>query len=153
MTCFVATSASAQDVEIIKYPALKQIIEKPEPKVKLINFWATWCAPCIKELPYFEAIHQDYDQVAVYLVSLDFIDQLENRLMPFLKKKDIHATVKVLNETDLDPIINDINPEWSGAIPATLIIAPYNKEKAFFEKAFQEGELEFEIKKYTDIKP
>ena len=61
--------------------------------VYVINFWATWCAPCVKELPYFEALleknsEKPFKQI---LVSLDDDKKLESRVLPFLKKNNVRA--------------------------------------------------------------
>ncbi len=107
----------------------------------IINFWATWCIPCIKELPYFEALSSKYknEKIKVLLVSLDFSNKIESRLIPFLKTNKITSQVVVLDDADANTWINAINPDWSGAIPATIV---YNKhKKAFFEKSFEQQEL------------
>ena len=99
----------------------------------LVNFWASWCEPCIKELPAFERIGKEYkdDKVKVLLVSLDFSKQIETRLVPFLEKNSIGSEVIVLNDADANKWIDRVEPSWTGSIPATLI---YNSEGRLFHE-------------------
>jgi len=68
----------------------------------LVNFWASWCTPCVSELPAFESIREEYrdEKLKVLLVSLDFPGQVDTRLMPFLEKNGIRSEVLVLNDPD-----------------------------------------------------
>lgn len=134
---FFGRFIQAQEVEVIKFPDLEKIISEQDGKVKVINFWATWCKPCIKELPYFEALQRQNEgqDLQVYLISFDDVENLENRVKPFIEKREISSTVKLLDETDYNAFIDKIDPSWSGAIPATLVISGKNR-------LFKEGELD-----------
>jgi len=100
------------------------IFQQKNDTTYVINFWATWCAPCVKELPYFEKLNQKYTdkKVKVILVSQDFSKQLEKKLKPFLEKNKLQSEVLVLIDPDANSWIDKVNPAWSGAIPATVII-------------------------------
>lgn len=137
MVLLAFSVASAQEVEVIKYPQLEKLIKQKDKKVKVINFWATWCAPCIKELPHFEALQKAYptEELEVFLISFDDVEKLDSKVKPFIRKRKINSTVKLLDETDYNAFIDKVDPRWSGAIPATLIIAANGKRK------FVEGEL------------
>lgn len=141
---FAAFESSAQDIEVIKYPDLAKLISAPSEKNKVINFWATWCRPCIKELPQFLELYEKYndENLELSLVSFDFVEDLENKLKPFVAKKNIEAKVYLLDETDYNAFIDKVDPSWSGAIPATLMIAKGNSRRKFIEKEFSEDELE-----------
>ena len=107
----------------------------------VVNFWASWCTPCVKELPAFERISKEFsgEKLKVLLVSLDFPSQVESRLMPFLEKNGISSEVLVLNDPDANRWIDKVDPGWSGSIPATLI---YNrKERIFHEGTYSYNEL------------
>lgn len=133
-------SLQAQSVEVIKFPELAKIISKPDKKVKVINFWATWCRPCIKELPYFEAAQKKRaDELQVYLISLDDVEKLESRVQPYVDRQNMSSTVKLLDETDYNAFIDKVDPAWSGAIPATLVI--FGDERRFVEGEMTEEEL------------
>ena len=129
---------SAQTVPSLNYTELKPLLNQRGDKIYVVNFWATWCAPCIKELPYFEVLNQRED-VEVLLVSLDFPKHKESRLLPFIKKNKLQSKVVLLNDADENYWINDIHPNWSGAIPATIV---YNNDKRdFYERSFTQNEL------------
>ncbi len=89
----------------------------------VINFWATWCKPCVQELPYFEQLHTAYNgkKVKVILVSLDFSRQLESKLLPFVQERQLKPEVIALIDSDYNAWIDRISPDWSGAIPVTIV--------------------------------
>lgn len=129
-------------VKVVDFNGLQPLLEKSNDTTYIINFWATWCAPCIKELPYFLQIHEKYAEkkVKILMISLDFERQIESRLIPFIKKHKVIPEVIVLSDPASNEWINKIDPSWSGSIPATLF---YNKDKRiFFEKEFTYAEIE-----------
>ncbi|MFK7935776.1 MAG: redoxin domain-containing protein [Saprospiraceae bacterium] len=102
----------------------------------VVNFWATWCKPCVAELPYFEKIVDEYqdEKVQVILVSLDFKKQLESKLLPFLAERKLQSEVVVLADGKYNNWIDKVDADWGGAIPATVI---YNAQKrSFFGEQF-----------------
>ncbi|MFT4534422.1 MAG: thiol-disulfide isomerase/thioredoxin [Saprospiraceae bacterium] len=112
----------------------------------VINFWATWCRPCIKELPYFEELNALYEGQAFkqILVSLDDPKKLESKVIPFLKKNKIESNVVLLADGKANSWIDKVESSWSGAIPITLILR--GNEKNFYEKEFHSTfELEEEM--------
>jgi len=119
---------------------LKPIFHQKNDTTYVINFWATWCAPCVKELPYFEMINQKYadKKVKVILVSLDFKKQLDTKLRAFLNEKNLQSEIVVLIDPDANSWVDQVNPEWSGAIPATVVYK--GSEQQFFEKSFDNQE-------------
>ena len=130
-------------VEVVKFDALEHLMTRDSQKIEVINFWATWCKPCIKELPFFQELHQNMaDQVAVTLISLDFVDVLESKVVPFVEKKQVTPKVLLLDEIDYNSWIDKVDPAWSGAIPATLIINHQNGKRKFFEGELAMGDLE-----------
>ena len=129
---------SAQTVPTLHYNELKPLLNQKGDDLYVVNFWATWCAPCIKELPYFEALNQRED-VEVLLVSLDFPKHKESRLLPFFKKNKLQSKLVLLDDADENYWINDIHPNWSGALPATLIYT--KKQRGFYEQSFTKEEL------------
>ena len=123
-------SVNAQDLITFKtYDELNTYIKENNSKPLVINFWATWCAPCVKELPYFEKLNQENQNVKVILVSLDFEKQVESKLIPFLKKKKIISTSIYLADKDYNSWLPKIDKNWSGSIPATVI---FNQDKKIF---------------------
>ncbi|MFD1063314.1 TlpA family protein disulfide reductase [Winogradskyella litorisediminis] len=144
------TSNENFSLAIYDYDGLKPLLSKDDGKVHVVNFWATWCAPCIKELPYFENINENYKNknVEVLLVSLDFPRQYQTKLLPFLEKRDIKSKVVCFDDVDQNRWIPAINEDWSGALPATII---YKGEKRkFYEQSFTQEALETELKQFLN---
>jgi thiol-disulfide isomerase/thioredoxin len=144
----ISCHVSAQEIKEIKYQDLEAIFASNESKVNVINFWATWCKPCIEEIPVFESITKEYGStdVTVSLVSMDFVSELEG-VKKFVAQKRLVSEVTLLNEPDYDTWINKVDQTWSGAIPATVIINTSTGEKKFFEKTMKQEELQAEIRK------
>lgn len=114
----------------------------------VINFWATWCGPCVKELPYFEALNAKYSNKAFkqILVSLDTPRKLESKVIPFISKNEIKSEVVLLADGKYNDWIDLIDPRWSGAIPITLILK--GEQKMFYEQEFHSmQEIEDELLK------
>ena len=138
-------------VEVVKFDALENLITRDSDKVEVINFWATWCKPCIKELPYFQSLHHNMaDKVEVTLISLDFVDVLDEKVIPFVVNHDMNVRVLLLDEIDYNSWIDRVDPTWSGAIPATLIINHKTGRRKFVEHELSEGEIEQMIKDISD---
>ena len=138
------------EVTSLDYNQLKPYLERKDDKTYVVNFWATWCAPCVKELPYFEKINKAYanQNVEVLLVSLDFPKQVDKKLIPFIKKRNLQSEVVLLDDTNENVWIPAINENWSGALPATLI---YNKNnRKFYEQSFTYEALENELKTFLN---
>lgn len=140
--------SSAQEVEIIKFTDLQEKMLYAEAPLTIFNFWATWCAPCIKELPYFEELESKNENIKVYLVSLDFKNQLD-KVKKFVIDKNLKPDVLFLDEKDPDTYMPKVSQEWSGAIPATLFVTDLGK-KFFHEKAFSKEELEETVNEYLN---
>jgi len=144
----VITLSSAQNVEVIKFNDLQEKMLNSDATLTVFNFWATWCAPCIKELPYFEEVGLKNEEVKIYLVNVDFSSQLD-RVKKFVGNKELKSEVLFLDEKDPDTYMSKVSAEWSGAIPATLFVTDLGK-KYFHEKAFKKEELEGYINKYLN---
>ena len=108
--------------------------------IVIVNFSATWCKPCITELPYFEQINAEMksEKFSVCLVKLDFNSKYKTSAVEFVRNKNLKSEVIHLNDTDPNKWINKIDSNWTGAIPATLI---YNNGKKVF---FREGEITYD---------
>ena len=139
-----STICLGQPAEIIKLADLQKLIEEKSQKVLIINFWASWCGPCVKELPFFEKITaQARPGVKVMLVSLDLdLDPNPEKVYKFISRKNLQSKVLLLDEKDPDSWISKIEKHWSGAIPATILINHETGKRKFIGKALNEGELE-----------
>ena len=149
---FELVNIENDSIPVVDYQGLKPLLHRTNDTTYVVNFWATWCAPCVKELPYFEALGDTYkdEKVKVILVSLDFKKQIETKLYPFVEKKQLKSDVVVLYDSDSNFWINDISDSWSGAIPATLVYK--NESRSFFEQSFHsQEELSDIIKPYLNL--
>ncbi|WP_052596833.1 TlpA disulfide reductase family protein [Aureispira sp. CCB-QB1] len=141
-------SGNGVSVGVYDYDHFKSYLEANNDTTYVINFWATWCKPCVEELPYFEQLYQNYrdKNVRLILVSLDFEDKIDSKLIPFMEQNQLKGEVLVLKQQGMNDWIDKINPTWSGALPATLI---YNqKKRAFFEQSFEYEALETQLKEF-----
>jgi thiol-disulfide isomerase/thioredoxin len=132
----------------LDFSELNEFLTKESDTTYVVNFWATWCRPCIKELPAFEKLTADYSdkKVKVLLVSLDFPDKIDSQVIPFIEKNEIQSQVLLLDDSDANNWIPKVSEKWSGAIPATLI---YNKNnRLFYERSFSFEELQGELTKF-----
>ncbi|WP_036383110.1 TlpA disulfide reductase family protein [Muricauda sp. MAR_2010_75] len=140
--------------EKVKFPiydfeGLEPLLHKEDDKTYVVNFWATWCKPCIAELPYFEKINAEQsDKVEVILVSLDMPSMWKSRLEPFVENRKLQSEVVILDDPKQNDWIPKVAEEWGGGIPATLI---YNKDKrSFYERGFTYEELNTELNKFLN---
>lgn len=132
---FMNSSVKAQDlIRFQTFEALQTYLSQSNNQPLVVNFWATWCAPCVKELPYFETLHQNNPNIKVITVSLDFEKQVESKLIPFLKKKKYSFITTYLAEKNYNDWIGKVDENWSGSIPATLII--FKEKHVFIEHEF-----------------
>ena len=146
---FLPVEAFSQQVKLLTVDELDRRVKQGRDTTYVVNFWATWCAPCIKELPHFEKLQQEKknDKLKVLLVSVDFKNRLEKSVVPFVKKRNLKNEVFLLDEKDEQEYIDRIDKSWSGAIPATLFVQG-NKRK-FIEKEFTYEDL---LKDYQNFK-
>lgn len=130
-------------IEVYDFENIRPFIEKENQKINVVNFWATWCAPCIAELPAFERLRAEDAEVEMTLISMDFANQIESRLIPYIQKNELQSEVIVLDDPDANTWIPKVDENWSGAIPATII---YTKDKRqFYERSFTFEELKKEL--------
>ena len=147
MVCFIAAHAKGQEIRSVKITELEKIIAKSKTPL-IINMWATWCIPCIEELPYFqeEAKMHEKDSVQLLLVSLDFKESFPVGITKFMDKRKITASVVWLDETNADYFCPKIDTKWSGAIPATLFVNNKSGYRKFVEEKLSHEKLKEEIK-------
>jgi thiol-disulfide isomerase/thioredoxin len=135
------------EIKVLDFNQFENYIYQNSDKTYVVNFWATWCKPCVDELPAFEKLNTRYQDknVEVLLVSLDFSNQLETKVIPFIQKNKIQSEVMILDDSDQNTWIPKVSETWSGAIPATLIYNSNSRE--FYEQSFTYEELETALNK------
>jgi len=137
---FLVTNAQ---IKLLTLNDLGKRLAKGKDTTYVINFWATWCGPCVEELPHFEKVNKDAAKqpIKVILVSLDFKSKLKTAVIPFVVKNKLSSEVYVINEPDQQVFIEKVDKNWSGAIPATLFVNTHKKLRQFYEKEFSYNEL------------
>ena len=138
---FAVAFTKAQTVKQVSFDELQKKISDTKDSILVLNFWATWCAPCVKELPYFEEVNKKYasQKIKVVLVNLDFNSKIKSQVEPFVKNKKLQSEILHITDTDPNTWIDKIDPSWSGAIPATIVYdASHEKIKVI------EGETTFD---------
>ena len=147
---FSCVDNSSDSIEIVDFEGFYSKIDLTNDKTYVINFWATWCAPCVKELPYFEKVNKDFKDknVEVILLSLDFPSQIETKLIPYLKRNKIKSKVILLDDSKMNTWVPRVSKQWDGGIPATLIVNASNYN--FYPKPFKKEDLFTEINKVLE---
>ena len=125
-------------IKVMNFDQLQPYLKFKNDTVYLVNFWATWCAPCVAELPAIGEVEKKYagKKFKVLLVSLDVPGQLDSRLNPFVQSRKINSEVILLNDPNQNRWIDLVDKDWSGEIPFTVIYSrnfreTYNKSFTF----------------------
>lgn len=148
LTVFSFSGIQAQEIPKWKITDLESFIAKSEVPL-VVNFWATYCMPCLKEIPYFQAVvkKQEDKKVQLLLVSLDFKELYPLMIRSFADKRNFIAPIVWLDETNADYFCPKIDSSWSGVMPATLFINNKIGYRRFAEEEMSEEKFKEEIKK------
>ena len=127
--CFV----KAQNVEVIKYEEFFNKVNQPTEQLIVVNFWATWCGPCVEEMPHFLEVYEankNNPNFKLLFVSMDRVKQLD-KVNQFIKTHNIDAEVVLLDDNKrMNEWIPKVDNTWSGNIPVTVLYK--NGEKVHF---------------------
>jgi thiol-disulfide isomerase/thioredoxin len=139
----ISLQVKSQEIKKIGVAELEQLLASPENRLSVINFWATWCPPCVRELPHFEKVAREYDSsnVSFILISLDFPGEVQKKLIAFIRKNNLTIPVWSMSETDANLWIEKVDKQWQGNIPATLFINNAKKIRRFNAGELDETEL------------
>ncbi|SFC51263.1 AhpC/TSA family protein [Flexibacter flexilis DSM 6793] len=136
--------AQAQhNVRVVRFPELQKLLKSKQDTLLVINFWATWCKPCVRELPHFQKAYDGFKEkpVRFLLVSLDDAKELKTRLEPFVQRHNMTTPVWLLNESDYNSFIDKVDESWQGSLPATLFLNNHREQRVFHEKELTEAQL------------
>ena len=142
----------SQEIKKVKIEDVVKMIDTSTSPL-VINFWASWCKPCIHEIPWFEKTVADYKEkgVTMILISLDFSEDFKNKtLHKFVKKTGYTSKVVWLDETNADKFCPPIDSAWGGSIPATLMVNNKKGYRQFFEFQVKEERFKQEIDKLVE---
>jgi thiol-disulfide isomerase/thioredoxin len=139
LTVFTFTQGQ---IPVVNFDELQPRLSTGSDSVYVINFWATWCVPCVKELPEFEKINREYSdqKVRVVLVSLDNSRHIDSRVLPFIEEHGLKSEIILLDDPQSNRWIPLVDESWTGSIPATVIFT--KDSRSFYEKVFTYEELE-----------
>ena len=132
-TFFVVADLAAQEIPVYNFQQFEPLLHQKNDTTYVINFWATWCKPCVQELPHFLELNSQYSdkKFKMILVSLDFASQLDSNVKPYVREHGVNAEVILLSDPDYNSWIDKVNKAWTGSIPATVV---YNKDFYFFKE-------------------
>jgi thiol-disulfide isomerase/thioredoxin len=141
----ISSESWAQKVGLLTADELNQRLSQGKDTVYIVNLWATWCQPCVKELPHFEKLQKKFaaEPLKVLLVSLDFRSKLESEVKPFLRRMKLSNEVFLMNEKDQQSFIEKIDDDWTGTIPATLIVNAAKKHRQLITNELTYNELSY----------
>lgn len=146
MLCLLLASAGAGAQRKIPAVTADALMKRASGRdsTYIINFWATWCGPCVAELPEFSKLQDFYkgQKVKVLLVSLDFPEGYPEKLTAYVAKKGIRPEVLWFGESNANEFIPKIDTRWNGALPATLIINKRTSVQEFLERKVTAEEVE-----------
>jgi peroxiredoxin len=120
--------AEPVDLKPIDLAAVKSLAANDGKKFRLINVWATWCGPCVIELPQLVEMNRMYRHRAFEFVTIS-MDEPEAREAALAKLKELKvaATNYIVDAPDKDRFVNALDPEWPGPVPYTMLVAPGGK--------------------------
>lgn len=135
-----------QEIKKVKITDIEEYIKKSDHPI-VVSFWATWCAPCVEEIPWLQsAVEKNKTgKVELVLVSLDFPNFYPKKIADVVKQKKFAGTLFWLDETNADYFCPKIDAKWDGAIPATLLINNKTGYRKFFNRQLTERQVEPEI--------
>jgi thiol-disulfide isomerase/thioredoxin len=145
LLCF-AIGVNAQEIKAIKITELARAIRESKTPL-IINFWATFCVPCIQEMPYFQEMTKKYESknVALMFVSLDLREAYPTKVNAMANKLKLTSPVVWLNETNADYFCPLIDSSWTGGMPSSLFVNNSTGYHKFFEDQLSREKLEKEI--------
>jgi thiol-disulfide isomerase/thioredoxin len=145
----ITSFAYSQSIKKVKMQDVVNSFSNGSDTVYVVNFWATFCKPCVGEIPHFIKIVNKYktQKVKLLLVSLDLKGYYPKRIASFARQHQFKTNLAWLSETNADIFCPMIDQSWSGAIPATVIINGKKNYKKFFEDELNAKQFEEEIKK------
>jgi thiol-disulfide isomerase/thioredoxin len=141
-----------QSIKKMKIGEVDTYIKKSKHPV-VVSFWATWCAPCVEEIPWLQEAVENHkgDSVELILISLDYANLYPKKINEFIKEKKFRATSWWLNETNADLFCPVIDAKWDGSIPVTLLVNNKTGYRKFVNRQMTDRQVEPEIQKMLTL--
>jgi thiol-disulfide isomerase/thioredoxin len=129
-------------VKTIDIEGIRQLIRERKGKSLLLNVWATWCKPCVDEFPDLVKIRRSFADslVDVIAVSVDYPDEIESKILPFLASQNAVFPLYVSTVKKEEELMDALDPSWTGGIPATFVYDQQGRRRAFLF-----GQKNFEV--------
>lgn len=137
----------SSEVTVVNLKQLKEVIQNRKGKILVLNVWATWCIPCKEEIPDLIELQKKRKDVEVIGLSIDYDDEVESKVKPFVKREKISFKVLVNGEKSDEKLINFLSSNWNGAIPATFIYNTNGKQVLALEGKKSYRQFEEALKK------
>lgn len=133
----------SQTVKTIKLKEFESLLNRNGDSIYVYNFFATWCKPCVKELPHFVKLATDSSNTNIKFsfINLDQVENLESIVIPFLKKKKVTQDVYLLDNQNYELWMPRVDRRWGGSIPATFVVNPKTGKRKFIEGEITKNEL------------
>lgn len=149
LTVIFSSSLISQTVETIDKKKLLSLISDRSNRPLLLNIWATWCKPCVEEFPDIIRIFQQHKEIEVVAISADYPDEIEDKILPFLKRMNVPFKVYVADFADQDDFFSMFDKRWGGEIPATFIYDRNGKQRQFLRGKHSFAEFNKAIEEVT----
>lgn len=148
----LAGCASRATVEPVTADGVDSLRRASDARVVLLNVWASWCRPCLDEMPGIVRLRGEYSRkdLDVILLSADDLSDLDSAVVPFLDKTGVNFPTYIIHfigEGDQDAFVRSLDPGWSGALPATLISArgPAGSRTLVGERSYEQLKKEVDV--------
>jgi len=155
ITCLllITSFGFSQTIKKVKVTEVEEYIRNSDHPI-VLNCWATWCAPCVAEIPDFMETVKKYNEqkVELVLMSLDFASSYPNKIADLIKKRNFEATFLWLNETNADYFCPKIDPKWDGTLPSTLFVDPKTGYRKFFGRPMTDRQIDLEVGRLVGMK-
>jgi thiol-disulfide isomerase/thioredoxin len=139
----LAATLLAGDVDA---QGLHRAVKAQKGRAVVVNFWATWCEPCVREFPDFVALAKDRKDISVISVTIDDAAD-RSTVEDFLKKQKPTFPVYLKAGGSDEAFINGVDPKWSGAVPLTIVYDAAGKRLLFEEREISRKEIEAALAK------
>ncbi|MBM4171706.1 MAG: redoxin domain-containing protein [Ignavibacteria bacterium] len=138
---------SSIKVETITKPKLQKLIKERKGKPLFLNLWATWCVPCREEFPSLVKLADEFKDVEFVGITVDFPEEVESKIIPFLKSQNVNFVSYVNGFEGDEDLINALDKDWNGALPASFLYDKNGKKTSFLEGKHSYESFKKEIEK------